>query len=151
MSKFKFTIHVKNNISIDGWGSLQISWGYTREASLEKRRKKTCLCKRYAFVGNISFAKPPILIIITSINWVKIFEDVISKKQKFQNALYHWFLKNTDKIFNISWKLMRSLINTSSGIIRVHGVIWIFGYWKTMRRLNFWWLHLSWRVTETCF
>ena len=40
MSKFKFTILVKNNISIDGWGSLQISWGYTREAFLEKRRKK---------------------------------------------------------------------------------------------------------------
>ena len=68
MSKFKFTILVKNNILIDGKGVLQKSWGYTREASSEKKQKtkNICLCKRYAFIGKISFAKPPILIIIIS-------------------------------------------------------------------------------------
>lgn len=66
---------------IDGKESSKSHVGYTREASLLKKKKeeKTCLYKRYALIWDISSAKPPFLIVITSVDLVKNLVEVFLK------------------------------------------------------------------------
>ena len=71
----KFTILVKDNSLSDGKGALQKPRS-SYEGGLLTNKKKRCLCKRYTFIGNISFVKQSILIISISIDVMKDFEDV---------------------------------------------------------------------------
>lgn len=65
---------------IDGKESSKSHVGYTREASLlKKKEEKTCLCKRYALIWDISSANPPFLIVITSVDLVKNLVEVFLK------------------------------------------------------------------------
>lgn len=56
--------------------------GVTREKPpylKKKKEEKTCLCKRYAFIWDISSANPPFLIVITSVDLVKNLVEVFIK------------------------------------------------------------------------
>lgn len=55
--------------------------GVTREKPpyLKKKEEKTCLCKRYALIWDISSANPPFLIVITSVDLVKNLVEVFIK------------------------------------------------------------------------
>lgn len=44
-----------------------------------KKKEKTCLYKRYALIWDISSAKPPFLIVITSVDLVKNLVEVFLK------------------------------------------------------------------------
>ena len=57
--------------------------GVTREKppylKKKKEEEKTCLCKRYALIWDISSANPPFLIVITSVDLVKNLVEVFLK------------------------------------------------------------------------
>lgn len=55
--------------------------GVTREKPpyLKKKEEKTCLCKRYALIWDISSANPPFLIVIKSVDLVKNLVEVFLK------------------------------------------------------------------------
>ena len=61
---------MKDNSLSDGKGTLQKPRSSYEGGLLTNKKKKRCLCKRYTFIGNISFAKPSIL------KKMKNFEDV---------------------------------------------------------------------------
>ena len=46
---------------------------------LKKKEEKTCLCKRYALIWDISSANPPFLIVIKSVDLVKNLVEVFLK------------------------------------------------------------------------
>lgn len=45
----------------------------------KQEKQKTLTSRRYAFIGNISFAKPPTFIVSLYIELVKRFEDVFQR------------------------------------------------------------------------